>query len=162
MKTLILGIGNPILTDDGVGIRVANEIKRLWEIRLRRTDVEVRKPFPQIEVMEASVDGISLLDYIVGYDKLIIIDSIKTEKGNSGSLYKLKIEDLSTSQSPSYSHGVNLRTAIELGKRLGYKIPEFIDIYAIEIEDNITFSEHCTTKVKEAIPRIVDTILKTI
>jgi len=66
MKTLILGVGNPILTDDSVGICVANEIEKF--------------SLPNVEVIETSLAGISLLDYVVEYERLIIIDSIKTEK----------------------------------------------------------------------------------
>jgi hydrogenase maturation protease len=148
MKTLILGVGNPILTDDAVGICVADEIKKL--------------SLPNVEVIETSLAGISLLEYVVGYERLIIIDSIKTEKEVPGTLYKLKLEDISNSATTSYSHGVNIRTVIELGRKLGYKIPKIIEIYAIEIKDNTTFSEECTPAVKNKIPGIVDEIAKII
>jgi len=148
MKTLILGVGNPILTDDSVGICVANEIEKF--------------SLPNVEVIETSLAGISLLDYVVEYERLIIIDSIKTEKEIPGTLYKLKLEDIGTSSATSYSHGMNIRTAIELGRKLGYKIPEIIEIYAIEIEDNTTFGEECTPAVKRKIPGIVDEITKII
>ena len=172
MKTLILGVGNPILTDDSVGICAANEIKKLF--------------LPNVEVIETSLAGISLLEYVVGYERLIIIDSIKTEKAFSidsrflieiplgkdtkiktekeapGTLYKLKLEDLGNSATLSYSHGMNIRTAIELGRKLGYKIPKIIEIYAIEIKDNTTFGEECTPAVKSKIPGIVDEITKII
>jgi hydrogenase maturation protease len=148
MKTLILGVGNPILTDDSVGICVANEIEKL--------------SLPDIEVIKTSLAGISLLDYIGEYERLIIIDSIKTEKETPGTLYKLNLEDIETSSTLSYSHGVNIRTAIELGRKLGYKIPQIIEIYAIEIEDNTTFGEECTPGVKSKIPGIVDEITKII
>jgi hydrogenase maturation protease len=72
MDTLILGIGNPILTDDRVGIKIAQKLK---------------EEKPELEVVETSEAGITLLDLIVGYNKLIIIDSIKTEKGKPGDLY---------------------------------------------------------------------------
>ncbi|GAH47123.1 unnamed protein product [marine sediment metagenome] len=148
MKTLILGVGNPILTDDSVGICVANEIKKL--------------SLPNVEVIETSLAGISLLEYVVGYERLIIIDSIKTEKEAPGTLYKLKLEDIGNSATTSYSHGINIRTAIGLGRKLGYKIPKIIEIYAIEIKDNTTFGEECTPAVKSKIPGIVDEITKII
>ncbi len=143
-----MGVGNPILTDDSVGICVANEIEKL--------------SLPDIEVIKTSLAGISLLDYIGEYERLIIIDSIKTEKETPGTLYKLNLEDIGTFSTPSYSHGVNIRTAIELGRKLGYKIPQIIEIYAIEIEDNTTFGEECTPGVKSKIPGIVDEITKII
>ncbi|HID94232.1 MAG TPA: hydrogenase maturation protease [bacterium (Candidatus Stahlbacteria)] len=147
MKTLILGLGNPFLSDDGVGIRVAQELRK------RLTDVDI---------IEASIAGISILDYIVGYDKLIVVDSIKTGRGGPGKLHKLNLDYFDTTIHLSSLHGVDFPTAIELGKKLGYKIPKIINIYAIEIEDNFTFNEKCTTKVEACIPKVVQQIINEI
>lgn len=144
MKTLILGLGNPILSDDGIGIRVARELKQKVK---------------SAEVIEASVGGLSLLDYIQGYDKLIIVDSIKTEGGSPGDVYEMKPEDFTTTLHLSSLHGVNLSSAIEFGRQLGYEIPDIIKIYAIEVKDNLTFSEKCTDKVEASIPKIVKKIV---
>ena len=145
MNTLILGIGNPILTDDGVGIKIAHKLK---------------EGNPELEVLETSEAGITLLDLIVGCDKLIIIDSIKTEKGEPGDLYKLELEDLKPSKDFSSSHGIGIATAFELGKELGYKMPKHISIYAVGIKDNSTFGEDCTQEVKAKIPFITLQIIK--
>lgn len=146
MKTLVLGIGNPILSDDSVGMRVAMELKS-------------RPGKGYFDVKWASIEGLSTLDEIAGYERLILIDSIKTGKGKPGDVYKLSLRDLNFASHLSSSHGVDFATAVELGKRVGYKIPEIIDIYAIEVEDNTTFSEECTEKVKMRIPEIVDKII---
>jgi len=167
VRTLIFGLGNPILSDDGVGIRIAQELKSQLSVsggRLSQT--ENRKPKTEIDIVEASIAGVSILDEIVGYDRLILIDSIKTEKGKPGDVYKMKLEDLSTESCGnvtshlSSSHGTDFATTIELGKKLGYKIPEVVDIYAIEVENNTTFSERCTEKVERSIPRIVEQIME--
>jgi len=145
MSTLVLGIGNPILTDDGVGIKTARRIK---------------EENPDLEVTEASEGGIGLLDYASGCDKLIIIDSIKTEKGETGDLYKLGLEDLKPSKDLSSSHGIGIATAFELGQRLGYSMPNHTSIYAVNIKDNTTFGENCTQEVKKRIPLIAGQIIK--
>jgi len=145
MNTFILGIGNPILTDDGVGIKVAQKLK---------------EENPKLEVIETSEAGIALLDLITGYDKLIIIDSIKTEKGKPGDLYKLELEDLKPTKDFSSSHGIGIATAFELGQRLGYSMPKYTSIYAVEVKDNTTFGEKCTREVKERIPFIAKQIIK--
>ena len=145
MKTLIMGIGNPILTDDGAGIKIAQRLK---------------EENPNLEVMETSESGIALLEYVAGYDKLIIIDSIKTNKGKPGELYKLKLEDLKYPMDFSSLHGVDIATAFKLGHRLGYKIPKYISIYGVEIKDNSTFGEKCTEEVEERIPFIAKQIVE--
>jgi len=153
----VLGIGNPILSDDSVGMRVAIEI----ENRLRKKYPE-QNPLLQIKVKEVSIEGFSILDEIAGYDRLILIDSIKTGNRRPGDVYKLSIKDLSFTSHLSSSHGVDFATVIELGEKLGYKIPQIIEIYAIEVEDNTTFAEECTQKVRIKIPKIVDKIIEAI
>ena len=81
MKTLILGIGNPLLGDDGIGFHIAQELAR--QIQDENTDVK-----------DTSVDGLNLLELITGYDRVIIIDAIMTEGGEVGEIYKLRPEDL--------------------------------------------------------------------
>ncbi|MFC1897351.1 hydrogenase maturation protease [Chloroflexota bacterium] len=145
MNILVLGIGNPILTDDGVGIKTAQKLK---------------EENPELDVIETSESGIALLDFVTGYKKLIIIDSIKTEKGKPGDLYKLELDDLKPSKELSSSHGIGIATAFELGQRLGYNMPKNTSIYAINIKDNTTFGESCTQEVKERIPFITGQIIK--
>jgi len=145
MNTLILGIGNPILTDDGVGIKIAQKLK---------------KGNTKLEVIETSEAGIRLLDLITGYDKLVLIDSIKAEKGKPGDLYKLELGDLQLSKDFASSHGIGVATVFELGRRLGYKMPKFVSIYAVNIKDNLTFGEECTEEVKDKIPFITKQIIE--
>ena len=145
MNTLVLGIGNPILTDDGVGIKIAQKLK---------------EEKPRLEVIMTSEAGIILLELLVGYKKLIIIDSIKTEKGKPGDLYKLGLEDLKPAKGFSSSHGIGIATAFELGKGLGYKMPKYISIYAVEIKDNTTFGEKCTEEIEQRIPFIARRIIE--
>ena len=145
METLILGLGNPILTDDAVGIRIAQELE---------------EEFPDLAVMATSEAGLSLLEQVIGYDRLVIIDSIKTEKGKPGELYQLGLEDLKPTADFSSSHGVGIATAFKLGERLGYPMPEQVSIYAVEVKDNTTFGENCTPEVTQSIPFIVRQIIK--
>ena len=147
MKTLVLGLGNPILSDDGVGIRVAQEVaKKLKD--------------PQITVCETSAAGLSLLDSIVGYDKVIIIDAIQTKKGQAGQIYRMKPEDFSFAKRFSSPHQINLATALELGKMLNLAMPQEITVLAVEAKDVGKFSERCTPEVETAIPEVVKMVLK--
>jgi len=145
MKTLVLGLGNPILSDDAVGIRIAEGLK---------------EETPAQDVIGTSEAGIALLDYADGYDKLVIIDSVMTEAGKPGELYKLELEDLKPGMNLSSSHGVDIATAFTLGEKLGYSVPKQVTVYAVEIADNTTLGEKCTQKVEERIPFIVRQIVK--
>ncbi len=145
MKTIILGIGNPILSDDGVGIKIAQQIK---------------ERNPDLKVVETGGVGINLLDHVIGYDRLIIIDSIKTGDGTIGDIYKLDLDDLDASMDLTPSHGMNIATTLRLGHGLGYDTPAQIRIYAIEILDNTTFRESCTKEIERQIPTIAGKIMR--
>jgi hydrogenase maturation protease len=147
MKTLVLGLGNPILSDDGVGIKVAHEVGG------KLND-------PQVTVAETSAAGLSLLDSIVGYDKVIIIDAIQTEKGRAGQIYRMGTEDFSLTKHFSSPHQINLVTALELGKMLNLAMPQKVTIFAVEAKDITNFSEKCTPEVEQAIPEAVKMVLQ--
>jgi hydrogenase maturation protease len=147
MKTLVLGLGNSILSDDGVGIRVAHEVANQLNS-------------PQVTVVETSAAGLSLLDCIVGYDKVIIIDAIQTEKGQAGQIYRMGTEDFSLTKHFSSPHQINLATALELGKMLNLAMPQKITVFAVEAEDITSFSEKCTSEVEQAIPEVVKMVLE--
>ncbi len=146
MKTLLLGLGNPILSDDGIGIRIAKEI---------------RKKCKDIDIVEASAAGFRIIDEIIGYDKLIIVDSIKTGRAKPGTFYRLTPDDFEQKTLHlSSPHDISFFDALKMMKRYNEKLPSQIVIYAIEVEDTSTFSEKCTNDVEMAIPQIVENIIK--
>lgn len=147
MKTLVLGLGNPILSDDGVGIRVAHEVAN-------------QVSSPQVTVTEISGAGLSLLDSITGYDEVVIIDAIQTEEGNAGQIYRLGPEDFSVTRYFSSPHQINLATSLELGRILGLAMPPRVVIFAVEAKEVSTFSEKCTPEVEKAIPEVVKLVLE--
>ena len=149
MRTLILGIGNPIMGDDGVGFHIAQELAN--EIKDENIDVK-----------DTGIDGLNLLELIVGYDKVIIIDAIMTDDGETGEIYKLRPENFVRTVHPSSSlHNINLATAVEIGKNfLAEQAPEEIVVFAVNIQEVTGFTEEMTRQVREAIPKTVNLILE--
>lgn len=157
MKVLVLGIGNPILTDDAVGILVVRQLHNI-----------------DADVEEASVGGLALLDFILGYDKVIIVDAVKgagqnkgqreskREKGSKpGTVSILKENEITRALHASCTHDVSFSEAIELGKRLfPEEMPSEIVIVGIEVQDTETFSETPTPPVERAIPEAVAQVKK--
>jgi hydrogenase maturation protease len=148
MRTLVLGLGNPILTDDGVGIQV---------VRAARTCCQRG----EVAFAEASVGGLRLLDVLEGYERVIIVDAIKTSGGKPGDIFWLSPDDLCASLHSGSSHDLSLAGALSLGRGLGMILPgdDHIQILAIQVEDILTFGEECTAAVTAAIPRAVRAIL---
>jgi hydrogenase maturation protease len=153
MKTLVIGLGNPILADDGVGVKVAYAVKD--RLPLARQD--------DITVTEASVGGLHLMEMMVSYDWVILVDAIQTAGGQPGAIRRLTLDDVTSvipTQHSASTHDMNLSTALEMGRRLGLALPETIEILAIEAEDVLTFGETCTPAVAAAIPVATDLVLQ--
>ena len=149
MKTLLLGMGNPILTDDSIGVRLAGEIAG----RLSGT--------PELDVVrECSVGGLELLQVLAGYERVIIIDSIRTVGGKPGDWYRFTAAALRETMNLSNVHDANFATALELGRRMGARIPpdEEIHLLAVEVEENATFGETLSESLAAAYPRILEEI----
>jgi hydrogenase maturation protease len=148
MTTLILGLGNPLVTDDSIGLRVAAELKERLAGR------------PDIEVGEDYWGGLRLMERMAGYDRVIVIDAIQTGAA-PGTIHRLAVGDIPTQRSAS-SHDVNLPTALALGRQAGLKLPEDQDILLVGIEaaDILTFGEHCTPAVAAAVPLAVEEVLQ--
>jgi len=146
MKTLILGIGNTVLTDDGVGCRVAQRLKKMLQ---GRSDITVK---------ETALSGLSLLDELTGYERLIIVDAIQTKGGKPGDIYKLSPGDFKTGRM-AIIHDLGLFSTLELGRKLEMEMPCEVIIFAIEAKDMATFSEKLSPEVEKAIPKAVDMVL---
>src|SRR5512137_2992261 len=142
VKVLVLGVGNPILSDDGVGIHVARELKN--------------RRLPEVTVEELAASGLELLDVVLGYDRVIIIDAIQTAHGNPGEIRVLQEEDFERSVHGSSPHGINMATALALGRKIvPEKMPKSVIFTAVEAEDLVNVKEELTPKVQAALPRAV-------
>lgn len=152
MKTLVIGLGNPILTDDGVGVKVAYELEKI---------LATRHP-PLADVTEASAGGLRLMELMLGYDRAIIVDAFTNGSNTPGKMHRMTLDDLqaiSPTQHSASAHDTTLVTALDSGRALGMHLPDEVIIYAIEVENVIDFSEEPTTAVAAAIPGAVTAVL---
>jgi len=147
MKTLVLGLGNPILSDDGIGIQIARALEGKFDQQ-------------EVTVEETSLAGLNLLDLLVNYDRAIIIDAIQTVGGEVGQIYRLEPSAFDATRHTATPHDVNFATALELGNRLGLELPQEIVIFAIEVENVTSFSERCTHKVEQTIPIVTNMVIQ--
>jgi hydrogenase maturation protease len=149
MKTLVLGLGNSILTDDSAGLYVAEELKE-------------RVPSGDVTILKTELGGLNLLEFLIGYDRAIIVDAIQTAQGIPGTIYQFKPESGRGSLRINSTHSINFADSLELGKKMGMALPQEIIILAIEALDVHTFSAKCTPEVNRAIPVCADTIARMI
>ena len=148
MKILVLGLGNPLVSDDSVGLRVVAGLKPLLADR------------PEVTVDEDYWGGLRLMERMVGFDRVIVVDAICTGSP-AGTIHRLATGDVPTQRSAS-AHDVNLPTALAFGRQAGAQLPadDQILLVGIEAVDILTFSDQLTPAVEEAIPRAIQTVLQ--
>lgn len=147
MKTLVLGLGNPLLRDDSVGLRVVQQL---------RADLI---DHPEVEISEDYWGGLRLMERMVGYDRVIVVDAMRSG-GPAGAVFRLTPGSVATQRSAS-THDVNLSTALRLGRMAGTQLPpdERIVLVGIEADDVETFGEELTPDVQRAIPEAIRLII---
>ena len=153
-KTLIVGLGNPILGDDAIGWRVAEVV----EARLREeTDLDAAG----IEFDYLSLGGLSLMERFIGYERAIIVDSIQTAAGEQGQVFTFNLEalpDLSAGHTTA-AHDTSLQTALALGRQMGAELPGEVQVVAVEADRVFDFSNELTPAVAAAIPEATEAVL---
>jgi hydrogenase maturation protease len=136
---LILGLGNAILCDDGVGIKA---IRFLAETG----------PHPGIDLKEAEVAGFALLDLLEGYDRAVVIDAVRVRDAEPGDIVVFSSESLEPSLHLVAGHQIDLPSALEMGRQLDRPVPHTVHIVGVQVLDDRTFDEHCTPAVEAAVP----------
>ncbi len=151
MSTRVIGLGNTILTDDGVGVYAAREVRR----RLDGTPAAER-----VDVVETEAAGLSLLDLVAGWDRIVLIDCIQFDGVEPGTVVAIDPADLRTSLRLRSVHEVDLPAVLELGERLGFAMPREVRIYGIQAADALTLGETLTPPVGSGMRRAVDLVLE--
>jgi hydrogenase maturation protease len=144
-KLLLLGLGNDILTDDAIGLRIA--------AALRERFADDRN----ITVAETAEMGLSLLDFIVGFDTLVLVDAIQTQKAAPGFVHEVDGDDLQTMPAIS-PHFLGVGETLALGRKLGLAVPRKVRIFAIEVQDPFTVGTRLTPALEAAFLCIVEKI----
>lgn len=141
-EVLILGVGNDILMDDGIGIKLSREMQQ----KLKYTNIFYDT---------ACLGGLEILEYIKGYKTVIFIDAIKTQGGVPGTVYYFTPADFKETSNLSNIHDVSFLKALEIGKALNMELPESIHIIAVEIVEDLTFGEEFTPEVQKKYPEAI-------
>jgi hydrogenase maturation protease len=150
LKTLVLGLGNPILSDDGIGVRVAQEVRHCLSEGV------------DVMVSEVSVGGLDLMEAMIGYERVILIDAIQLETDHPGKIHRMSlsdIRDISPTQHSTSPHDTSLITALDMAQNIGLEIPTEITIFAIEVQNILEFGEELTPHVAAALPEVIEMVM---
>ncbi len=148
MKTIVIGLGNPILGDDGAGWRVVAALQN-------------RLP-GGIEVDTLAGGGLSVMERLVGYDRAVIVDTLNTGRGVKGSIKVCSLESL---PNPflghlGSAHETSLMTALDVGRSLSAHLPGQVIVVGIESPDVFDFDESLSPEIEAAIPGAAQAVLE--
>jgi hydrogenase maturation protease len=147
MKTVIIGMGNPLLRDDGVGIQA---VRALEPVVGTRRDVDL---------LELYTGGIRLMEEMAGYDRAFVVDAMVTGRHEPGTVVAFSQEDFISTRRTNSTHDTDFRVSLEMARFLGLPIPDDIRFWGVEATDVDSFSEELTGPVEAAIPAIMECIL---
>jgi hydrogenase maturation protease len=146
-KKLILGIGNVLLKDEGIGVRVA---ERMQQMSLP----------PDVEVLEGGVKGLDLIYFIEGRDKVIVVDAVKAG-APPGTLFRFTDKDLAAKKGNLRSaHGIDFSDVVAIAGFMGIKPPEIVFL-GIEPE-SLDASMELSPLIEKNIPVLINLVMKEI
>lgn len=147
-RTVVLGLGNPILSDDAVGLVVAAELER-------RLDAE---PLPGVAVRTTARGGFELIDLLAGTDRVILVDCLTVPDPAPGRIRRLGLDDVSGSARLVGGHELSVGAAFQLAAQAAIPMPRDVIIYAVEAGDATTFAEALTPAVAAAAAELAERI----
>lgn len=145
-EILILGLGNEVLRDEALGLKIVDDLKHLSGI-------------PGLEYAKAVKGGLEILDYLKNYRELVIIDTISTKTGRPGDIYYFTPENYRETLHLSSNHDTSFLTTLRTGETLGLNIPEKIDIIAIEIICDLQLGQQLSSVILEKYDEILHEIM---
>ncbi len=148
MRTLVVGLGNPILGDDGVGWRVVQELQTRHALN------------DGAEMDCLSLGGLRLMERMLGYERVILVDALVDESIPPGEVHVFPLEALPNPSAghTASAHDVSLRTALEMAQHLGWAVPSQVWVVGISVTPHFDFSERLSPNVEAAIPQAIKAV----
>ena len=167
-RVLIIGLGNPILGDDGIGWRVVEQVAE----RLQPAPV-IERSFPssmsqlsgtEVEIDCLAVGGLTLMERLVGYERAIIVDALSTGMNPPGAITQMLLAELPDRALGHLcsAHDTTLQNALKVGQAMGAKIPDEIIIVGIEANQIYDFSDELSSELINSIPKAVELVMELI
>ena len=140
-RTVVLGLGNPVLSDDGVGLAVATELTRLLAV----------EPIRGVDVLASTRAGFELIDLLRGYTRAIILDCIVLADPQPGRVCRLTLDEVSGCARLVNAHELSVGSAFRLAEQMEILRPGEVEIIAVEAGDASTIAEGLTPAVQAAV-----------
>ena len=146
-STLVLGVGNPFRRDDGVGPAV---IARL----------QTENSLDGVDLLDGGTDGFALMDYMHGYEKVLIVDAVNMNAA-PGEIRMFSTQEaiLSITSDALSTHGFGVAEVIALMEKMDIQVN--MQILGIQAKD-VTFGEGLSPEIEARMNDILELVKKTI
>ena len=153
--TLVIGLGNPILGDDGVGWRVAEEVER----RLA-ADPGLGRSVGRVEIDLLAVGGLALMERLVGYERAVLIDAVLDGRpAGTIAVGTLAETDGRLTGHLDSAHDATLSAALEVGAALGARLPATLSLVTVSARRVSDFDESMSREVAAAVASAADEVV---
>jgi hydrogenase maturation protease len=141
-RLLVLGLGNDLLRDDSIGLRLAQSLSD-------------RLPAgSNVTILQSVEAGLALLDIVAGYDELIIVDAVQTGHAEPGFVHELDVGQLPLLPGGT-PHFLGVAEMLALGRELHLPVPAKARVFAVEVEDPYTLEKGLTPALAGSFSAIV-------
>ena len=120
-------------------------------VALHTADLLDAEPLPGAIVRRTAVSGLYLLDEMEGFERVVVVDAVRTGRHPPGAVLSFRLEDLRAPEGPS-PHSIGLPSALARARAAGAPVPSRIRVVAVEVVDMYTVGEGLTAEVERALP----------
>ena len=143
-KTIVVGLGNELFSDDAVGFLA---VRRMAETARHRADF-----------VETGLHGVALLDLFIGYEKAVIVDAVKTGRYPPGTIIEIVPEELVAVDNPS-PHYTGVPELIKLAAELKIDFPDEFKIVAMEVVNICDMGDELSEPVARAMDKLIERVI---
>jgi hydrogenase maturation protease len=145
-RILVLGIGNPLVGDEGIGVRVAEELMTSWR-------------FPEhVDVIDAGTMGMSMLGLFSEYDRIVVIDAVDGTGEPAGTILRMDPDGLAPNQVLHSLHDLKLADVLQAASLTGVE-PD-VEFVGIQVEEMAELVTELTPALEASIPHAVEEVLR--
>lgn len=144
--TLLLGLGNTLMADDGVGCLAAQEVHRAL-------------PPGTADLLDGPLVGLDLAAPMEGYERVVLIDALVDPGAPVGAVRRISLEETRAEERPSSAHALRLADSLTLLRHLGADLPPRIEVYGIVARHTDRIQEGLTVDLQAMLPEAVAQLL---
>ena len=141
---VVLGLGNPLRGDDGVGLAVAAALSRLLE----------RHPIVGVRVVTSERGGLEVLNLLAGAREAVVVDCLEVETPRPGRVHWLSLDEMRGSARVQGAHEVSLANVLEIGRLLGVQVPDSIAVLGVEARPGPDIDDRLSPPLAASVDRI--------